>query len=287
LGAYNFGASGNSSANGSVNFGWYGLASNNYAYNFGYNGIANGYASINFGQNGASSGVSSYNFNDFGTASGDYSKNFAYNGASSGGASYNFGSSGNSNGYGSVNFGDGAATIGLFSINFGHTANVTGNNAINFSNQTNLNAFSSFQLGYNGVEFTSQSLSTDVQTDLLFKIDKGAGISNRRSSLIHLKSGLTQLRAGFDSGNESQNDATPVASLEVTSTQRGFIPPRLDASQFSVWQSSFNTTTDVTGLSGSGDEKHSRQGEMVFNLATTKMVIAVWNGSAWQFDNLN
>ena len=86
--------------------------------------------------------------------------------------------------------------------------------------------------------------------------------------------------------NLATNSKGDCCSLELnmTSTTRGFQPPRLTAAQVTAWQNSFNTTTHVTGIE---DASTSRQGELVFNLTTGKFVGAVWNGSAWTFSNLN
>jgi hypothetical protein len=83
-----------------------------------------------------------------------------------------------------------------------------------------------------------------------------------------LKSGLIQFNSDLINNSHTQNDVTPISALEIVSTTKGVTIPRLTSAQISAWQASFNTTTDVTGLSGAGDEKHSRQGEMVYDLST-------------------
>jgi hypothetical protein len=61
--------------------------------------------------------------------------------------------------------------------------------------------------------------------------------------------------------------------------------PKLSSTQYTAWTQSFNTTTHVEGLNG--DPSTSRQGEVVYNLATSKLVVATWTGSAWSFVNLH
>lgn len=61
--------------------------------------------------------------------------------------------------------------------------------------------------------------------------------------------------------------------------------PKLTSTQYTAWETGFNETTHVEGVGG--DPTKSRQGEMVFNLATGKLVIATWVTDTWVFTNLN
>jgi len=81
----------------------------------------------------------------------------------------------------------------------------------------------------------------------------------------------------------NEADLTPMSALDIVSITRGVLMPRLTSTEVSAWQSSFNTTTDVTGVGGAGNEKHSRQGETIYDLSQSKNMRADWNGTIWIF----
>jgi len=177
--------------------------------------------------------------------------------------------------YGSVVLGGNASTAS------GRYSSAVGFNVIS-------NAMSSTVIGIKNVPFSSQSSNARISTNLLFAIGNGqdtVGASYATNAVTILKNGKCQIRTTSNGVNESQNDATPVSALEVVSTTSGFNIPRLTNTQVTTWKSGFNLTTDVTGLSGAGDEKHSRQGETVFDLSTQTNVVAKWNGTAWYFES--
>ena len=79
-------------------------------------------------------------------------------------------------------------------------------------------------------------------------------------------------------GNKTRADVTPQSAFEIVSTTNGVLNPRLTTAQRSTWEGTFNGTTHVTGPAGAGDEKHSRQGELIYDLNATNN-----NGSTGEF----
>jgi hypothetical protein len=151
---------------------------------------------------------------------------------------------------------------------------------------------SNFQstLGTNNVPFTGQVITGPIsRSDLLFTIGNGDGdnIASQSNSFTQLKDGQTQINHD-QTYPKSQDNVTPIAAFEVVSTTKGFVPPRLTEIQANAWIAGFNTTLDLTGLSGAGDEKHSRQGEMIYCLDCVAndstigcTMVAQWNGTQW------
>jgi len=179
--------------------------------------------------------------------------------------------------YGSVVLGGNASTAS------GRYSSAVGLNVIS-------NAMSSTVIGIKNVPFSSQSSNARISTNLLFAIGNGqdtVGVSYATNAVTILKNGKCQISTTSNGVNESQNDATPISALEIVSSTYGVVVPRLSGSQITSWKSGFNLTTDVTGLSGSGDEKHSRQGEIVYDLSQNVHLVANWNGSAWEFGQLS
>jgi hypothetical protein len=116
------------------------------------------------------------------------------------------------------------------------------------------------------------------------RIDGLGAYNYKHNSFTHNKNGYTQINTTFNHSNNTPiNQLQPISSLDVVSTISGVTIPRLTDTEVVAWQAAFNTTSDVTGIGGSGNEKNSRQGEMVYNLTTSMYVSARWNGSAWNF----
>jgi aspartate 1-decarboxylase len=116
------------------------------------------------------------------------------------------------------------------------------------------------------------------------RIDGLGAYNYKHNSFTHNKNGYTQINTTFNHSNNTPiNQLQPISSLDVVSTISGVTIPRLTDTEVVAWQAAFNTTSDVTGIGGSGNEKNSRQGEMVYNLTTSMYVSARWNGSTWNF----
>jgi hypothetical protein len=63
---------------------------------------------------------------------------------------------------------------------------------------------------------------------------------------------------------ETSTSSAPCCKFQI-------IFPQLDATAYTAWTAEF--TADTT----------NRQGEVIFNTATQKLVVATWNGTAWSF----
>jgi hypothetical protein len=157
----------------------------------------------------------------------------------------------------------------------------------------NTSSLNHTKIGFTTVPWLGQNLIKWVSSDVHFEISRGNQLDgsaniyetsgSAQNSVTLLKSGLIQFNSDLINNSHTQNDVTPISALEIVSTTKGVTIPRLTSAQISAWQASFNTTTDVTGLSGAGDEKHSRQGEMVYDLSTSLNTQARWNGTSWVF----
>lgn len=109
------------------------------------------------------------------------------------------------------------------------------------------------------------------------------GLGNGSAAMVQLKNGQTLINHLGVSTLMNDADLTPMSALDIVSITRGVLMPRLTSTEVSAWQSSFNTTTDVTGVGGTGNEKHSRQGETIYDLSQSKNMRADWNGTIWIF----
>ena len=269
-------------------YNWNTTALGNGAKNFGQFGLATGDHSINFATSGVASNVYSVNFGAGGHANALQSINAGFNGTVDGIHGVNFGRQGiiTVDGQVSNNFGDDGKVQSLFASNFAQKGDIT----IPYSSY-----FGSSPIVWSPAPASGFSNGNLAEKNPLLVV--GNGIYNANSfsypsipyisnSLTHLADGSTQINnTGFNLTGTSmtQESATPVAALEVVSITKGVLVPRLTSSQVTDWQNGFNTTTDVTGLNGVGDEKHSRQGELVYNLSTSLFVSARWNGTSWNF----
>lgn len=198
-------------------------------------------------------------------------------------------------------------------VQLGHSLYTTGNfgsinagisNVISSAGQTSImlgasnrgSGYRQMQMGYGGIAWNNQADNTYVPGDLLLSVNNGdlTGLTNatdtsrtlalKSNALTMLFNGSTQINNIPVTANKTRADVTPQAALEVVSTTQGVLIPRMTTAQIATWIAGFNGTTHVTGPAGSGDEKHSRQGEQVYNITTDQTGKAVWDGSAWAVD---
>lgn len=170
-------------------------------------------------------------------------------------------------------------TQGTHSFNAGGTANsVAGASAFNgggANNSTTGNrtatisgyyltapSFGMTAVGTANVDFTSQSTTTFVSTDLLFVVGNGAAVegTTKSNAITVLKSGRTQINSD-SAATKTQTEVTPKAALEVVSNNSGIIPPMLTTAQATALLSSLSTpsfTKRIIDPSGAANNRVNR-----------------------------
>lgn len=229
---------------------------------------------------------------DFGNVAMGESANITGNGGniSLGRGNYITGSTGN------VQLGHSLYSVANFgSVNAGisNVISGSGQSSIVFGSHNRMSGFRQIQIGYGGIGWNNTNSNSYTGADLLLSVNNGdidavsSPTDTSRASVLKsnaltvLYNGSTQINNIAVTTNKTRADVTPQAALEVVSTTQGMLIPRMTGAQITTWIGGFNGTTHATGPGGSGDEKHSRQGEQVYNLDTDQIGTAVWNGSAW------
>jgi hypothetical protein len=260
----------------------------------GQNSIASGVWSCTLAGNGAiASGASAIAGGLQSLASGDYSVSLGgRTNQATGLHSSNIGGRGNiaSGIESTVGGGDGNTASGEGSTVPGGQLNIaSGENSTAFGIGAIAASSGSIALGLFPVSFAGQTsaMTPQVGSDLIESIGNSTNTTGQSNARTTLKNGSVQFNHVGSPANMSETQARPITAFEFTSTSRGLVLPRLSTAQITTWQSSFNITTDQTGLGGAGNEQHSRRGELVFNTTTGKLVQANWNGSAWFFTQIN
>ena len=209
---------------------------------------------------------------------------------------------------GNITMGRGNFLTGSFSnVQLGHSLYTTGNfgcmnggisNVISSAGQSSImlgahnrgSGYRQMQFGYGGIGWDNVTNNTYTPNDLLLSVNNGdlTALTNatdttrtlalKSNALTVLFNGSTQINNIAVTGNKTRADVTPQSAFEIVSTTNGVLNPRLTTAQRSTWEGTFNGTTHVTGPAGAGDEKHSRQGELIYDLNATNN-----NGSTGEF----
>jgi hypothetical protein len=160
------------------------------------------------GQNSKAKGLNSTAMGAYTTASGDYSTAIGYVTSATGFFSTSMGNETAATGYGSTSMGIITNASGDFSISMGF-----GTNARSYSET----AIGSFNTDYAPLNTTGWD-----PADRLFSIGNGTGASLRSDAMTVLKNGNVGI------GTTTPNTS---AQLDVSSTTKGFLPPRMTSAQ--------------------------------------------------------
>jgi hypothetical protein len=171
-------------------------------------------------------------------------------------------------------------------VNIGCSSEVvSGAMSVSLGGFNKFSGFRQMQFGYGGVDWANTTGPTYQPEDMLLAINNGdlSAVTNSKTiaqrslvvpsaALTVLHSGATQINNIAVTAAKTMADIRPAAALEIVSTTQGVLNPRLTAAEITTWESTFNATTHVTGPAGAGNEEHSRQGEIVFDLDATSNV---------------
>ncbi|MDB5200638.1 MAG: hypothetical protein JWQ27_47 [Ferruginibacter sp.] len=207
---------------------WDKLSVGNYSFASGSGSIASGTYSIAMGLNNNASGESSLALGLFSSANNDYS--------------FSIGATCLATGYGSSAFGTQAVATGRYASTFGYN---------NISK-----AFGGTVVGMFNDASDLPNPNDTASTDRIFQVGNGyfdelIDDEVRRNALTVLRNGSTGI---------GTTTPAPSALLDISSTTKGFLPPRMDASQRNAIQS-------------------PEAGLTIFN--TSSKAVEVFNGTAW------
>ena len=236
IGTYStaFGRNTEASGEDATSFGLLTTASGATSTAFGLNAVASGDNSTAFGYGTAASGTYSTAFGYDTEASESYSIAFGYDTEASGSYSTVFGYRSKASGPISASFGGYTEASGNYSTSFGSYTTASGNYATSFGRTTTAYSYAETALGSYNTTYTPNNSTSYDSGDRLFVIGNGTSSSNLSDALIIYKNGNTELNGSLAIDSDSSSSPDASAILDLTSTDKGILIPRMTTGERTV-----------------------------------------------------